>query len=302
MARPAATSKVKAQKFAAWWDANVERAPDAWQRSDELYKNYAAYVGKANTLGGQAFARAFEERDVRQTMRNGYRGRLGVRLKRPDYTPTKPAKAVHLPKPKASLRDPVAAHAERVGDATPPPYLQDALSRTGDVHEVDEIKVTLALPPARALPPMWRLTPLTGGVDPEKAVLLEANTPDDEASAGVAWELFAERRRQQCGEDHTHADDDALPQGELASMAAAFAFAASVRPAWLGWLKPRTGGPAREIEGYQIMSPLRLLWRRSLETFKAASPRAMLVKAGALIIAAIEIIDRAEARNNQGRS
>lgn len=146
----------------------------------------------------------------------------------------------------------------------------------------------------------WAFSSLMGG-EINIGVVMMTPAAEAEVSAQVARELYEARRGQRREEGgkvspYTHADDDALPPGELASMAAAMAYGASLPDIFAGWIRGRAPAPGRDLGGVHVLGIARVLWRRSFETFKAASPRAMLVKAGGLIIAAIETIDRAEAR------
>lgn len=95
-------------------------------------------------------------------------------------------------------------------------------------------------------------------------------------------DLIAERKRQVNAEGWTTDHDDAHYRGELATAAAAYAIsAANSINVW---------GP-----GVPGDDPLDF-WPWGAESWKPSSPRRDLVKAGALILAEIERIDRAEAR------
>ena len=99
----------------------------------------------------------------------------------------------------------------------------------------------------------------------------------------AARDVLAERRRQVEVEGWTAEHDDALhDNGELAAAAAAYAIAASDD------LHPLSQGDC----GYTDMPPLAFPWER--DWWKPGEPRRMLEKAGALILAAMEQIDRAE--------
>lgn len=90
-------------------------------------------------------------------------------------------------------------------------------------------------------------------------------------------DVFIERVRQQLEEGWTPAHDDAHTQMEMADAAAVYALNAS------GWDK--------SAEKF---------WPWSLAWWKPSTPRRNLVKAGALILAEIERIDRAGATNPAG--
>ena len=90
----------------------------------------------------------------------------------------------------------------------------------------------------------------------------------------AAQDVFAERQRQVTAEGWTPEHDDQHEWGELASAAAVYA----------------------APDGFDVAS----LWPWDLSCFKPASRRQELVKAGALILAEIERLDRALAPNAGG--
>jgi hypothetical protein len=92
-----------------------------------------------------------------------------------------------------------------------------------------------------------------------------------ERSVAVGAELVAERQRQILEEGYTPKHDEASTFGELALAAAAYAALA--------------GGVALNFVLYH-------LWPRFHWRLKPKSPRRDLVRAGALVIAAIERLDR----------
>lgn len=101
------------------------------------------------------------------------------------------------------------------------------------------------------------------------------------ASAKVAGELFEERVRQQIGEPWTIAHDDAGEDGDLAFAGACYAQEA-------GHQMRQGRGP----NGH----PAFVSWPWGQDAWKPGVARRALVKAGALIIAAIERLDRENAR------
>lgn len=266
MAAAKISERVKGELFTDWWSQRVEYAKDAETRIVDLTNDYYRWVGRAKAYGPQAFSRALQLRGVHaKKLPAGPWVRVGIRLK----TAAEAKPVVVRPEPETAS---VVYHKVEPSEATP--------FGVGMVND-------------------YRISPFIGG-ETRVHVMLDTDTDAARMAARIAGELYVERRRQGEVKGYTHADDDALAPGELASMAAAFAFAAGVPPKWSGWLTLRRSAPdAREPEGYPVLGMLRVLWRRSLETFSAASPRGMLVKAGGLIIAAIETIDRAEARKVQ---
>lgn len=87
----------------------------------------------------------------------------------------------------------------------------------------------------------------------------------------AAADVLAERRRQIEVEGWTSEHDDQHRKNDLAAAGMSYAMAAAIGP--------RNG---------------EIWWPWDRKWFKPSSPRKMLVKAGALIIAAIERIDRDE--------
>jgi hypothetical protein len=101
-------------------------------------------------------------------------------------------------------------------------------------------------------------------------------------------DVLAERQRQIQKEGWTEAHDDRHSEGEMARAASCYAMGStmSFEP-----MEPRRG----------MFSVINLLWPSewSWLWWKPGSPRRMLVKAAALLLAEIERIDRAEARERE---
>lgn len=89
-------------------------------------------------------------------------------------------------------------------------------------------------------------------------------------------DIGAERRRQMAGEGFSPSRDDGYRNGQLARAAAAYASFAGLPDSWR---VTYPGAPG--------------LWPWSLEWWKPKSRRDDLVRAGALIVAEIERLDRA---------
>lgn len=99
--------------------------------------------------------------------------------------------------------------------------------------------------------------------------------------ATAAQDILAERSRQISAEGYTPGHDDEHDGGELAAAASAYVFAAADR------LHPMSQGDG----GFTASEPPMMMPQEW--SFKPDDPRRMLVKAGALIIAEIERLDRA---------
>jgi hypothetical protein len=95
-------------------------------------------------------------------------------------------------------------------------------------------------------------------------------------------EIAAERRRQIEAEGWTHENDDQQAAGELADAAACYA---ATKRAF--WAEQRAG------RGHAPFTVYRDLWPWGDEWWKPTNRRRDLIKAGALIVAEIERLDRA---------
>ena len=113
---------------------------------------------------------------------------------------------------------------------------------------------------------------------PEVASLREENARLRAALASqAAVDVLTERQRQQTDEGWTHQHDDQWRNGELPRAARAYVLAAHV---------PNT---VRDM--FLHMAPSHWPWRK--EWWRPTTRRRDLVKAGALILAEIERLDRA---------
>lgn len=105
--------------------------------------------------------------------------------------------------------------------------------------------------------------------------------PTLEAQSQAALDVLAERRRQIEALGWTVNHDDQHADGELAKAAATYAWASSVHPA------------IRELGEWGGTANYRRLWPWHDKWWKPKDRRSDLVKAGALILAEIERLDRA---------
>ena len=99
----------------------------------------------------------------------------------------------------------------------------------------------------------------------------------------AACDVLAERMRQISAEGWTPEHDDAHQHSELARAASCYAMGADLLH-----------------NGQHLSPPPAPLWPWSHEWWKPSEPRRMLVKAGALILAEIERIDRQQAGSPEG--
>jgi hypothetical protein len=105
-------------------------------------------------------------------------------------------------------------------------------------------------------------------------------------------DVFAERRRHISVEGWTPGHDDEHKDGAMALAAACYALAgATPRGERSRWFSAASWCPRLECE--LPASVFTNLWPWRKKWFKPSSPRRDLVKAGALIIAEIERLDRA---------
>lgn len=102
--------------------------------------------------------------------------------------------------------------------------------------------------------------------------------------SGVVQEIAAERQRQIYDECFTHEMDDCYVGGELAAAASAYAYRARCET-------------ANRIDHLSLSH----LWPNDWQKhwWKTATPRRMLVKAAAMLVAEIERIDRAAAKGGE---
>lgn len=283
------TAKVQDLVFSEWWNTRVVFVPGAFTTRAEFMRDFArTFPGPR--IGVQGFAREMRARgrDIRKV--DGVWGWHGVALKggvaRAAAAPL--AEAAYLTGPvsdeivQALRNDSGGRRLERGHFATParaddPPPVPVSVEDDG----------------------RYSLSPLVGG-PATIGIIMVTPSDDAERSAQVARELYAARRRQ-VERGYTHADDDALAPGELASLAAGLSFAASVPDSARGWLQARRPGEGRSpMGGYHWLGIFQSLWVRSVEDFKLVGVRELLVKAGGLIIAAIESHDRRQARKLKG--
>lgn len=270
--------KARTMLFDQWWREWVIVDASAETPHRELYRHYRRW-GHATGMGEQAFTARLNEMSIGQRKERGIRYRLGVRLRTAGTMEEETA--------------PVDA---------PPPV------RTAPAGEIDVGEVRIAVPPPRAA--LFRLSPIVpGSGETSLGLMLEIAGPEDEASARVAEEVFAERRRQRApkeagGEAWTVAhDDDAHRAGELEGAACAYAYAASLRDDHAPFLDLSAKRPRPPIRtGWLVVDFLWQVWPWSPAWWKPDldAPgwrRRCLVKAGALIIAAIEKLDRQAARD-----
>ena len=110
---------------------------------------------------------------------------------------------------------------------------------------------------------------------------------------GAASDVLAERERQKSAEGWTPDHDDEHGNGELARAAACYAHAAGLNPSARAFLED-----APDYAG-EHMVITRRLWPWDRSWWKPKDRRRDLVRAGALIIAEIERLDRATHKDTQ---
>lgn len=115
----------------------------------------------------------------------------------------------------------------------------------------------------------------------ETRALLETQRPT--WSVGVK-DLLTERRRQVRVEGYTLEHDDQYTKGQLAEAASVYAF----------WAAPSGYPPDAHLD--YLNTKLPRCWPFGPEQWKPTNQRLMLIKAGALILADLERLDRLEAR------
>jgi hypothetical protein len=113
------------------------------------------------------------------------------------------------------------------------------------------------------------------------AALASAGKPSGQDAIDAARDVLAERERQKTVEGWTPEHDDEHDSGDLAGAASAYALYANDE------LHPQSQGDGN----YSVQAPM--MWPFESAWWKPTNPRRALVKAGALILAEIERIDRA---------
>lgn len=106
--------------------------------------------------------------------------------------------------------------------------------------------------------------------------VLEAQSP---TWSSAVRELLAERRRQVREEGYTLDRDNQYTEGQLAEAASSYAF----------WAEPCSQRP-ETLNDLRVKPPA--LWPWAPESWKPTNQRLMLIKAGALILAELERLDR----------
>lgn len=253
-------AKARTMLFEQWWRECVVRDDAAQTPHREMYRHYRRW-GHCTGMGEQAFTARLNEMSIGQRKERGVRYRLGVRL-------------------------------------LPPPEEGDGEAR-------------VAAPPAAIPPavPLYRLTPYNPGeAETLNAVMLEVHGDDDTASAAIARELYGERRRQRMpvadggeGRSAEH-DDREYGAGELERAAATYAFAAAQRDELAPYIElNRKEARLPSHVGTLIRDFVVYAWPWHSQWWKPKTEtpdwkRRCMVKAGALLIAAIEAHDRRTAR------
>lgn len=128
-------------------------------------------------------------------------------------------------------------------------------------------------------------------VDPRAWQHLLVYAPAEARLTDAARDMLAERRRQVEAEGWTPKHDDEHDKGEMARAAACYALHAGSCFAWRAdayqSAKPHEGNPAAQDS----------LWPWDMQWWKPKDPRRDLVRAGALILAELERLDRAALLN-----
>lgn len=121
------------------------------------------------------------------------------------------------------------------------------------------------------------------GVEAEQA----KDAAEDARMTTAARDVLAERQRQVSAEGWTPEHDDEHRSGDMARAAASYAAQAGICGSWPAGAYMASLPPLDDEERGEMMWP----WNR--EWWKPKNPRADLVRAGALILAEIERMDRA---------
>ncbi|MEL6227757.1 MAG: hypothetical protein AAFR01_12180 [Pseudomonadota bacterium] len=117
-----------------------------------------------------------------------------------------------------------------------------------------------------------------------------------ESAPSPIAEIAAERRRQMEIEGWTVEHDDAHAQGQLAKAAACYAYHGGSGEFWRKTEVQRDGTETRHTTVIDQMWPLTWAWK----WWKPKDRRRDLIRAGALIVAEIERLDRVAASKTDG--
>lgn len=296
-----ATAKVNGLLFEGWWKERVIVEPGAFVRFDELYADYRKHC-HAGGMGRQAFIRRLNGLKIRETKRKDVRWRAGCRLRtEAERAEGELAAAAHFSTYPGYKR---GGTVTLFGAEAAAKIAEDAATKLR-AGMADAVKAAFDRADGANLKPhaddgRYSTVSLAGGAVPVVSYMLDAPTPEDEASARVAREIYLGRLRQRKptddgGEGFSNAEDDKYG-GQLAFAASAYAYAAG-QPEGLRAFVMLNGKPVRSgLFGGHVVDVLRMLWPWDIAWWKPKTPREDLVRAGALILAAIEKIDRAEAR------
>lgn len=243
--------------FRMWFEDNIVAAGNgAAIEESAIYKAYRAGVHEGTALGRQGVHRMLNELGVRRSVRVGKPMRLGVGFK-PLVSASDPA---GQPPPSASRPPPAPAAVE-----------------DGAADEVERDRANLI-----------RMMAWEGS--------------EEYPTMCAVRDVFAERRRQVAEEGFDIAHDDASDPGAHERAAATYAFAAGQPDHHAAYIdvnakRPRAVGSL----GWMARDIIVMLWPWAMGWWKPKTDepdwkRRCMVKACALLIAAIERFDREKAR------
>lgn len=255
--------------FEQWYADNIVpvRSGGALEES-AIYKAYKRDVAPGITLGRQGVHRMLNQLGVKRSVRVGKPMRLNVGFK---------------PVVKAAVATVAVAGVTSADEARAIGRAQMAR----DMAKLDE-------PPGLA-------RVMFEGVNFRNAVVSEPGA--DMTSLAVMAEVYAERRRQREEEGFDAAHDDASDPGAHERAAACYAYAAGQADHLAPFVDFTTKAAPREGRlGWVVRDTLVMMWPWSVLWWKPKTDapdwkRRCLVRAGALILAAIERLDREAARD-----
>jgi hypothetical protein len=275
--------------FEAWFEDNIARVDGGRVEQRSIYKAYRQFQRGDRALGEQGVERMLNHLKVQRQVRQGKTYRLGVGFK-----VAMPGVAGGVVETAGKLRVPIDAD---WGGASPASPVFDGSVSHGDPRDIRPGNIVTNEPtPQRK--PGW----LSGGWRYGAVVLEVAAANEAEAFGALALrDVYVERHRQVTEEGFDAAHDDGADPGAHERAAACYAFAAAQPDRLAPFVETSAKQPREGRLGWIVRETLILMWPWATQWWKPQTDapdwkRRCLVKAGALILAAIERHDRNAAR------
>jgi hypothetical protein len=284
--------------FEAWFEDNIENVEGGALEQRSIYKAYRQAHRGDRALGEQGVERMLNTLGVTRSVRQGKPYRLGIGFK-VDIVAGRPDDAKGEALTRAlTAGDPWPKAAPEGAKATP--------RRTA--MEPDEIEVEPPRPAGAlqmAATPMLRVANLPDG--PDSMVFGIPCDPGGTIHTALALhDVLSERLRQRAaiadgGEGFDAAHDDASDPGAHERAAACYAYAAAQPDRLAPFVETSAKQPREGRLGWIVRETIILMWPWATQWWKPHTEapdwkRRCMVKAAALLLAAIERHDREAAR------